>query len=781
MTVNPPTDQPPSPNPQPPVTNPQPPTPNPQYRRLSYRYPVARLWSGGSYGNPDCFARTDRISNLDGFWHAATNEWLCGRLDLAVTVAGQPLAPQETAFFPGHQQTSFAGGGVQATKRVFVPYGLPPGSGSRFYAVLSVQAEEPTDIEVVCDVRWPAVSSRSHTKQPELQHSQRRVRQRQEDDTLWATTQPFRVDRWDRTLGDPAEVRALHGPPGAAATFSEPGRARLAYSLHLTPGAPTILPFTLLAGATGEDEIRRTLAALPDWATALADTQAAYEAVLSTALLTTPDARINRGLQWAKANTVRVQHRYRQGWGFTNDPPQDIIVVRDCAWYGLGADWLTPDFVQAMNTLLLQHGIEEGGKLTEYIHADTGQREDYALNINDDTPLFVVAAAHHYAAGGARAFLDQVYPAVQAACAWILAQRRDGLVWCTVQGSDIWGNATWRNIIPGYNLAGAVTEINALCVWALREAATLAQAAGQEAHAARWQAAAAELDAAIQAHLATADGLYLLNRDDAGAHPTRTADLVFPVLSGVAAPERARPILDLLYSPAFYTPYGIHTVAADEAEYHPSFGHGLMGGLWPNLTAWVAYAGRAHYPDRLAAMMASLYALSEVADPASGGHLVPGEFPEWFDGETLESRGMAMSPWMPPTYLWLGIEGLAGVTARPEGLAIQPNLPPGWGWLALRNLPYRGERLSCFVHGGRLYTTRPVASAWPQTVYTADVSDDLLVTGDLFAVALSGDPGVTVLVGAAEATTGTVQHGSQQETVRLAAGEARLIQWPGRR
>ena len=53
------------------------------------------------------------------------------------------------------------------------------------------------------------------------------------------------------------------------------------------------------------------------------------------------------------------------------------------------------------------------------------------------------------------------------ACEWILAQRRDGLVWCTVEGADIWGNATWRNIIPGYRLAGAVTEINALCYAAL--------------------------------------------------------------------------------------------------------------------------------------------------------------------------------------------------------------------------------------------------------------------------------------------------------------------------
>jgi glycogen debranching enzyme len=313
----------------------------------------------------------------------------------------------------------------------------------------------------------------------------------------------------------------------------------------------------------------------------------------------------------------------------------------------------------------------------------------------------------------------------------------------------------------------------------LREAAALADAAGHAADAAGWRGAAADLEAAINSRLGTADGLYLLNLHAGGANPTRTADLVFPVLGGVAAPERAERILDLLYGPAFYTPYGIHTVASDEAEYHPNFGHGLMGGLWPNLTAWVAFAGRARYPDRLAAMMSSLFALCEVADPAAGGHLVPGEFPEWFDGDTLESRGMAMSPWMPPTYVWLGVEGLAGVTPRPDGLTITPNLPSAWGWLALRNLPYRDGRLSCFVHGGRLHTTQPVESALPQTVYAADVSDDLAVTGGLLAVALAGDSGVTVLVGAPEAAAGTVSRGNHSEQVSLGAGEATLLHWPG--
>ncbi len=763
-----------------------------KYNQLCYEYPVSKLWSGGSYGNPACFARTDQASNLSGLWLAATNEWVCGRLDLHVEIDGARISAGNTSFYPGHQQTSLSGGGLSGEKIAFVALRGTPDWGhehkqdASFYTVLRLRAQEatgsPVHVRVVCDVRWPAVPAREHTKQPERYHVQRRVQQRLDGGSLWAQSVPFRVDRWDTTLGDQNEVRAIRIPEGCEATFSEPGRARLAYNVEIGAGEEVILPFVLVAGSEGPDALRQVVSTLPDWEEALAGTISAYEDLLNTTLLHTPDERINRGMQWAKANTVRVQHNYRLGAGFTNDPPQDIVVVRDCAWYGLGADWLTPDFVESMYSLLLKYGIHEGGKLTEYIHADTGQREDYALNINDDTPLFVVAVQHHYAVTGDVAFLHRVYSAVRGACDWILAQRRDGLVWCTVEGADIWGNATWRNIIPGYNLAGAVTEINALCYWALLSAAEIAAALSESQDAGRWQVAADDLRSEINAKLATPGGLYVLNLGDKGVNATRTADLVFPLLAGVADSNRARRSLDLLHGAEFHTPYGTHTVGSGEAEYHPNFGHGLMGGLWPNLTAWVAYAGRNVYPERVAEMMSSVYALSEPEEPAAGGHLVPGEFPEWFDGETFESRGMAMSPWMPPTYLWLGVEGLAGVTASMGQLAIAPNLPEHWQWLSMRNLPYQGGGMSFFWHQGTLHTTRAVSSLDPQMVYARDVSDEVAIdhSDGLVVTALERDEGVTMLLAATRDFKGVLDFRGGRHSIRISAGEAALVDWNSR-
>ena len=766
------------------------------YESLEYRYPVGTLGAGGSYGNPDCFIRTDALSNLDGFWLAATNQWVCGTLTCTLRVypaaagagvaghgaesLGAPLVAESTHFWPGHQATTFGGPGVRARLTIFVPYGLPVGTGARVYLGLELESAAAIVVAVAWDIRWPPFMSAVHTKQPERAQWQKRVRQWQEADLALAATLPTYYTRFGTTAGEAAEVRVFGGPgrPTSAQT-SEPGRLHTMHDVLLAPGVPWQGGWLLSAGPAGADVVRQAHRAAPPWTAALTATIAALDAELATAHLTTPDPVINRGLLWAKANTLRVQHQYRHGVGFTNDPPQDIVVVRDCAWYALGADWLSPGFTRAMYDLLLAHGVEPGGKLSEYIHADTGAREDYALNVNDDTPLFVVAAHHHYAVTGDAAFLQQAYPAVRAACDWLLSQRRDDLVWCDVQGTDVWGNATWRNIIPGYHLAGAVTEINSLTVWALACAAALADVTGAADDAARWQTAQAGLRAAIATQLrAPAPGLYLLHRDDDGPHPTLTADLVFPVLAGVADAHDGAAILDRLYSPEFYTPFGVHTVGRAEAEYHPSYGYGLLGGLWPNLTAWVAYAGREAYPDRLVAMMRHLYALCEVPEPRAGGHLVPGQFPEWFHGETYQSLGMAMSPWMPPTYLWLGIEGLAGLQATPAGLAVTPHLPPTWTWLGLRNLPYRGGRISLFACAGRLYASTPLDTPWPLEVYPTEATAALVVDGAFYTLALQGPAGGVVLVAAADAAAGTVRWGRGTQSVNLPAGAATVLRFP---
>ncbi len=192
--------------------------------------------------------------------------------------------------------------------------------------------------------------------------------------------------------------------------------------------------------------------------------------------------------------------------------------------------------------------MHDGGKLTEYFHADetVPVRHDYHLNINDDTPLFVWGLIHHALVSGDRKFLSRHWSVIAGACDWILLQVRDGLVRCMAEGTNVWGICSWRNIIDDYTLSGAVTEINAECCLALRLAAGAAEVLGYTGESKRYLDAADTLRREINSRLRSGKtGMYLLNLDnEGGAHHDVTGDQIFPVLAGVADDGMSRTILD---------------------------------------------------------------------------------------------------------------------------------------------------------------------------------------------------------------------------------------------
>ncbi|HWE64233.1 MAG TPA: hypothetical protein VHB98_21180, partial [Chloroflexota bacterium] len=221
-------------------------------------------------------------------------------------------------------------------------------------------------------------------------------------------------------------------------------------------------------------------------------------------------------------------------------------------------------------------------------------------------------------------------------------------------------------------------------------------------------------------------GVYLLNIDYQGVkHHDLTGDMIFPVMFGVATPELTERVLDILYSPAFWTEYGVRTVAPGQPDYDPEYGLQLLGGVWPNLTAWVAYANRIDHPERMVEGMRNIFRICEPEEPIRFKNVVPGQFPERLHGENYQSRGMALSPWMPPTYLWLAMDGLLGFRPALDRLIVQPHLPENWQWVAVRRFPYAGAIHSLFHYLGTIYSTLDVQSGYPVELYEEDVSDQI--------------------------------------------------------
>jgi glycogen debranching enzyme len=280
----------------------------------------------------------------------------------------------------------------------------------------------------------------------------------------------------------------------------------------VNPGEMVSWNYLMTFGAGREDALKN-LALAPDYSAGLLQTKQYFQKVLKNAIVMTPNEMINLGVLWAKANMVRVQNQAPTGWCFVNDPTQSRNSVgRDTAWFAFGSDFVRPEFSRE-SLMAYVNNQEEDGLIVEYYDVRNGKTEDYKLNINDNTPLLVLALWHHFNATGDKSFLESVYPAVRKAIGKILKERdHRGLVWCTATGTSDWGIIGWRNVITDYRISGATTEVNSECYAALLSAQRMAKLLGADDESKSYGESAVELRNSINKHLINPEnGLYYLN------------------------------------------------------------------------------------------------------------------------------------------------------------------------------------------------------------------------------------------------------------------------------
>lgn len=574
-----------------------------------------------------------------------------------------------------------------------------------------------------------------------------------------ATARAFRCSRepasWELAHDHGKASRSRFYGPLANAIARRGSEFIALFELHLQvrPAGHAEVTFVLAAEAGGVRHLRRALDAAPSFDAAQAQTRARYEEILGRAVVMTPDAEVNRGVLWAKANMLRTMLLAPTGWCFVNDPARSHnSVARDTAWFAFGADYVTPDFARESLLWYAEH-LERSGEVVEYYDIRSGKTEDYGLNINDNTPLLILALWHHYNATGDETFLRRVYRAAGRAAEAILdARNGDGLVWCTAKGTADWGIAGWRNVIEGYRLSGATTELNSECFAALRAVAEMAARIGKRDESARFADAAEELRAAINRELVDPEtGLYYLNIGvDGYAHTNVTCDLVFPVMFGVADEERSARIISRLSEESFWTKAGMRTVPRGDLAYGPTHGYGLLGGVWVGVTFWFAFAAARFNPDFMATALHDSF-VHYSRDPRRN-NTVPGQFSEWLHGETLVNQGMMLSPWFPPRYLWAAIEGAAGLDLSGAEPTCAPRLAPQWRWLGVRRLRLRGGFVSWFAVRApdvTTYATFRFAQEHGYEAYDRDVTDEVVETlnEDVVAIAFERSDDIAIFAG----------------------------------
>lgn len=775
----------------------------------AYVLPEGETPYGLLLGNFKSFAQSTAKGGVRGLWDADTDQIIFGTHQIAYRLRDVKKTyfphqiEREFTFLPYAQISEFTlEDRVHVTEAFFVPHG--PKHDRTVSFVVDVTLYNPgRDAIEVAVFPWALLVGQRFYGEPEHE-----VSATVEGSFIRSKNQQSGAERWWGGSREPhagivglREQVMLHSmrtgslrpeehldevTPALAECVSRRIFGAFEYRITIAPGSRESLRLAVVFHKDGREASRPALEQLLHDPKALHETQRYFAGKLADARFMTPSPSVSRGVVWAKANMLRVIKEYPNGWGSTNSPPSDILVSRDTSWFVHGYDYFLPKFsrdaIEVFNRF-----VEESGQMIEYVRGVNAFKTSYDLNINDDTPLHLIAMLHHYNATMDEQWVRDSFPLICKIADYMLTQKDEkGLLFCRAGGVDMFGISSWRNIIPYYTLDGAVTEINAEGVFALESAAMLAAVVGDNERWQRYSNEGQALREAMMQSLFNEDtGAFVMNYDqDQNYQDNFTADEIFPVLFNVADAEQRRAILRRLSEADFVTPVGLRTVSTADSWYFPSHGFGLLGGVWPDLTLWFVVAlARNGMTNEAVHWLEAIY---DTMEGGSARNTVPGEFGEWFDGGSLTNRGMYLSPWTGAKYLWGVAETVGGLdgyrtSGRPH---LVPLHPRGWNWVAAARVHWGGRRCTYVIDllKNVIYGDMPELSAEEPFVCIhagRDVSDEVTTSPvEVGAVAFEDERGSVrvFLCNMNDAIRNvSIEFRGVTERAHLAAGELREL------
>lgn len=444
--------------------------------------------------------------------------------------------------------------------------------------------------------------------------------------------------------------------------------------------------------------------------------EAAYKAALQNLLVTNTipyttgdkEAEYNQtGLLTAHPDTfVRAGGGYQQPW------------TRDASVNSWSAASLLQPAV-ARNTLVAVLKRQPNGQLI--VQQD---------NQWWDQVIWVIAAWHHYAITGDKAFLANAYQAAQNTLqrdeAAHLNSRyglyegpaflNDGIAGYPAPPAD--ATESRGSFVLAYPGANKIMVLSTNCLYAeaYRRTAQMATALGRPApEAAALSAQGEAVAASVRQHLWLAKkgrfGYFLY--PDGKLEPSQEgAGSAFALLFGVATPEQAASTIKA----AHLSTYGIEDV-------YPGFPRVPAGHpgrhsdiVWPPISAfWAEALARRGDTTGFANATEALAQLAQHSD---------GRFSEIYNATTGKPDGGWQvghewdsepdQTWSATGFLRMIYAGLFGMRFDPGALHLQPALPAGWGDVTLAGLRYRGMLLTLELHGSGSVVRRVLLDGAPQ-------------------------------------------------------------------
>jgi glycogen debranching enzyme len=333
----------------------------------------------------------------------------------------------------------------------------------------------------------------------------------------------------------------------------------------------------------------------------------------------------------------------------------------------------------------------------------------------DATPLFVVLLAEYVHWTGDRDLARELWPAVQGALAWMEGPGSpdgDGYLKYVQRSSTGLLNQGWKDSRDAIMHASgelaqapiALAEVQGYQYAALVGAADLSDAIGGGEQAPALRDAARRLRARFEHDFWLEDeGFYALALDGEG-QPCRviSSNPGHCLWMRIVDPERAASVAKRLLSADMFTGWGVRTLSSRERLYNPMSYHN--GSVWPHDTA-IAAAGLRRYglTEPFLALSTGLFQAVLHWDGLRMPELFCG-FPRQSGyGPTRYPVACSPQAWAAGVVFEL-VSGMLGFMpdARRNQLTFDRPVLPSWlSWIEVRDLRFRGSRLSLVVERGR--------------------------------------------------------------------------------
>jgi glycogen debranching enzyme len=244
----------------------------------------------------------------------------------------------------------------------------------------------------------------------------------------------------------------------------------------------------------------------------------------------------------------------------------------------------------------------------------------------DATPLFVLLAGAYFERTVDRAFVESIWPNVEAALRWCDTDGDmdgDGFVEYARRSPQGLDNQGWKDSHDAVFHADAsfadgpiaLCEVQGYVYAARRAAAALARTLGARGRAEELERQAEGLREKFERVFWCEEIATYALALDGKKRPcrVRTSNAGHCLAAGIASPERARRVAETLMHPDSFSGWGVRTVAASEARYNPMSYHN--GSVWPHDNALIA-RGLSRYGLRSAAgrIVDGMFAASQFLD-----------------------------------------------------------------------------------------------------------------------------------------------------------------------